>query len=102
MTQAASNTTKPRAYRLFALAAAVYTIGVVTFSAWSYFQHRTTLFKQIDQMLINATHAAEEIVGHISLQCVVETETFHEWGYVANQTELDRFLVTRYCFFGPQ
>jgi hypothetical protein len=89
MTEAAP--TKTRTYRLFALAAAVYTIGVVAFSAWSYIQHRAIILTQIDQTLINATHAAEQILGSIFIECAVETETLHEFGYANNQAELSRF-----------
>jgi hypothetical protein len=96
MTKSTPIAAKPQAYGLFALAAAIYATGVVTFSAWSYFQHRSIAFAQIDQVLINATHATEQILGSIFIECAVETETFHEFGYAANQAELSRFSKACY------
>ena len=82
---------KHRAYGLFAIAAAIYTLGVVAFSTWSYFEHRAILLAHIDESLINATHATEQIIGRIFIECAVEFETVHEPGHAANQAELDRF-----------
>jgi len=82
---------KQRSYGLFALAAGIYTAGVVAFSVWSYFQQRTNLLAQFDQSLINATHATEQILGNIFIMCAVETETTYELGYAANQGNLNRF-----------
>ena len=82
---------KQRSYGLFALAAGIYTAGVVAFSVWSYFQQRTNLLAQVDQSLINATHATEQILGNIFIMCAVETETAYELGYAANQENLNRF-----------
>jgi len=82
---------KQRNYGLFALAAGIYTAGVVAFSVWSYFQQRTNLLAQFDQSLINATHATEQILGNIFIMCAVETETAYELGYAANQKNLNRF-----------
>lgn len=82
---------KRRAYGLFVVAAAIYTLGVVAFSTWSYFGHRAILLAHIDESLINATRATEQIIGRIFIECAVEFETVHEPGHAANQAELDRF-----------
>jgi hypothetical protein len=84
---------KTRAYSLFAFAAMIYTAGVVAFSVWSYDQHRNLLLAHIDQSLINATHATEQILGDIYIQCAVETESLHELGYAANKKELSQFAT---------
>ena len=88
---------KHRAYGLFAIAAAIYTLGVVAFSTWSYFEHRAILLAHIDESLINATHATEQIIGRIFIECAVEFETVHEPGHAANRAELDHFTET--CHF---
>lgn len=82
---------KKKGYGLFALAATLYTAGVVAFSVWSFFQQRTNLLVQIDRSLINATHATEQILGDVFIACAVETGTVYELGYAANQEKLNRF-----------
>jgi len=82
---------KRKRYGPFVLAAAIYTTGVVAFSAWSYFQQRTNLLTQVDQALLNATHATEQILGGIFIECAVETETVYELGYASNREKLNRF-----------
>lgn len=88
-----SETTKKKrkGYGAFTLAAIAYMVGVIAFSIWSYFQQRTSLIEQIDQSLVNATHATEQILGHVFLACAVETETPQELGYAASQDNLNRF-----------
>jgi hypothetical protein len=88
---------KSRSYGLFVLAALIYTAGVVAFSAWSYYQQRASLLAHIDHSLINATHATEQILGNIFIECAVETETLHELGFAANKAELGRFATA--CHF---
>ncbi len=80
-----------KGYGLFALAAAIYTAGVIMFSVWSFFQQRTNLLAQVDRSLVNATHATEQILGNVFIACAVETETTYELGYAANQENLNRF-----------
>ncbi|MEN8255051.1 MAG: hypothetical protein ABFR33_06230 [Verrucomicrobiota bacterium] len=82
---------KQKGYGLFALAAAIYTAGVIAFSVWSYFQQRANLLAQVDRSLVNATHATEQILGNVFIACAVETETTYELGYAANQENLNRF-----------
>jgi hypothetical protein len=89
MTENASS--RQRGYGLFALAAAIYTAGVVAFSIWSYHMQRTNLLAQVDQSLVHATHAAEQILGAIFIECAVETETPFEVGLAANRKNLNRF-----------
>ena len=88
---ASSPPEKSRAYGLFATAAIIYTLGVIAFSAWSYFEHRAILLAHIDKSLIDATHATEQIIGTIFIECAVELETIHEGGYAATRIELDQF-----------
>jgi len=75
---------------LFVLAAFIYTVGVVSFSGWSYLRQRTNLHAQADQSLINATYATEQVLGGIFLECAVETESVLETGYAANKAKLDK------------
>ncbi len=82
---------KQKGYGPFALAATIYTAGVIAFSVWSYFQQRTNLLAQVDRSLVNATYATEQILGNIFIVCAVETETTCELGYVANQENLNHF-----------
>ena len=82
---------KQQGYGPFALAAAIYTAGVILFSVWSFFQQRTNLLAQFDRSLVNATYATEQILGNIFIVCAVETETIYEIGYAANQENLNRF-----------
>lgn len=82
---------KRKRYGPFVLAAAIYTAGVVAFSVWLYFQQRTNLLTQVDQALLNATHATEQILGGIFIECAVETETVYELGYASNREKLNRF-----------
>ncbi len=85
-------TVKKRAsYGLFVIAAAIYMAGVVAFSFWSFFQQRTNLLAQVDQSLVHATYATEQILGDIFITCAVEIETVYELGYAANQKNLNRF-----------
>ena len=89
MSESMDHSGKQRGYGLFVVAAAIYTAGVVAFSGWSYLRHRADLHAQVDQSLINATYATEQVLGGIFLECAVETETVHEMGYVANQAKLN-------------
>lgn len=82
---------KQKGYGLFALTAAIYTAGVIAFSVWSFFQQRANILAQVDRSLVNATHATEQILGNIFIECTVETETIYELGYAANQENLNRF-----------
>lgn len=82
---------KRKGFGLFGMAAVIYTVGVVAFSIWSYFQQRTNLLAQVDYELINATHATEQILGNIFITCAVETEASYELGYASNQNNLNRF-----------
>lgn len=82
---------KRKGYGLFALAAAIYTTGVIAFSLGSYFQQSNNLLEQVDLALLNATHATEQILGKIFLECAVETETVYELGYASNREKLNRF-----------
>ena len=82
---------KRKYYVPFFLAVVVYIAGVVAFSFWSYRQQRIHLFAEDDQLLINATHATEQILGALFIACAVETETPYEIGYAANQANLNRF-----------
>lgn len=82
---------KQNGYGLFILAAAIYTAGVIAFSIWSFFLQRSNLLEQVDQSLINATHATEQILGSVFIECAVEAETVYKLGYAANQQHLDRF-----------
>ena len=97
MSETMSNHNKRKGYGPFALAAALYTLGVISFSTWSYFQQRTNLLAQVDQSLINATHATEQILGSIFIACAVETKTIYELGYASNREKLNRF--SRDCRF---
>lgn len=81
------------AFSLFVIAAALYTAGVILFSIWSYGQQRAYLLEHIDRSLMNATHATEQILGPIYIQCAVETETLYDLGYTANKAELSRFAT---------
>lgn len=85
------STRKRRAYGLFAFAAAIYTLGVVAFSAWSYFQHRAMLVAHIDESLVHATHATEQILGHAFLSDIIATESYTASEYTDNQIELKQF-----------
>jgi len=80
-----------KSHGLFAFAAILYTAGVVVFSVWSFFQQRTNLLAQVDRALVNATHATEQILGNIFIECAVETETTQGLGLVVNQEKLNRF-----------
>jgi hypothetical protein len=82
---------KRKGFGLFVLAGTVYTAGVIAFSFWSYFQQRTNLVAEVDQSLIHATHATEQILGSIFIACAVETETSYELAYAGNQKNLNRF-----------
>lgn len=82
---------KRHGFGLFGMAAAIYTAGVIAFSIWSYFQQRTNLLAEVDQSLIHATHATEQILGNIFITCAVETEASYELGYASNQKDLNRF-----------
>lgn len=84
-------TGRKKGYGLFAMAATVYSTGIIAFSVWSYFQQRTNLLAQVDQSLIHATHATEQILGSIFINCAVETEKSYELGYMNNQKDLNRF-----------
>lgn len=85
------STKKHRAYGPFAIAAAIYTLGVVVFSAWSYFQHRTILLTHIDESLVHATHATEQILGRAFITNTITTESYNEGDYTDNQAELKQF-----------
>lgn len=84
-------TGRRKGYGLFAMAAAVYSTGVIAFSVWSYVQQRANLLAQVDLSLIHATHATEQILGNIFITCAVETEESYELGYADNQENLNRF-----------
>lgn len=87
----ATSTKNRRGYGPFATAAAIYALGVVAFSAWSYFEHRAMLLAHIDESMFNATHATEQIIGSIFIECAVTTESVHQPGYLTNQSKLNRF-----------
>ena len=76
---------------LFAVAAMSYMVGVVVFSIWSYLQERENILSQLDQSLINGTHATEQILGDISIECSVEIGTSQELGGVAKQKKINQF-----------
>jgi len=78
-------------YGLFALASTVYTVGIVAFSIWSYAQQRTNILAQVDQSLINATHATEQILGDIFLACAVEIDSPSDLSSAGNKSNLNRF-----------
>ncbi|MEN7972828.1 MAG: hypothetical protein ABFR47_03225 [Verrucomicrobiota bacterium] len=80
----------PKCRGRLVLVATIYTAGVIAFSFWSYFQQRTNLLSQVDQLLINGTHATEQILGDIFIACAVEIGTAEQLGYVENQKKLDR------------
>ncbi len=86
-----------KGYGPFLMAATLYTIGVLLFATWSYLQQRSTLLKQIDQSLIHATYATEQILGSIFIECAVEADSIYGLGYVANQKNLDHFASN--CHF---
>ena len=85
-------------YGLFGLAATIYTAGVITFAGWSYFQQRNNLLVQIDQSLIHATHATEQILGAVFIECAVKTDTPFESGHAHSLRNLNRFATD--CHFG--
>lgn len=76
---------------LFALAAIIYMAGVVVFSIWSYLQERENILSQLDRSLINGTHAIEQILGDIFIECSVEVGTSDELGGAAKQKKLNQF-----------
>lgn len=80
-----------QAYGRFVFAATIYAAGVIAFSTWSYFQHRATLLSQIDQSLVDATYATEQILGSIFIQCVTETDALFKLGYASNKKKLEQF-----------
>lgn len=82
---------KRKGFGLFAMAAALYTMGIISFCIWSYFQQRNNLLEKVDQSLINATYATEQILGEIFITCAVETEAPYTLGYITNQKNLNRF-----------
>ena len=83
--------TTRKGYGLFIFAAAIYTVGVLSFSTWSFFQQRTNLIDQIDQSLINATHATEQILGHVLIECAVEAHGVYDLDVASNKKNLDHF-----------
>jgi hypothetical protein len=85
-------------YGLFGLAATIYTAGVVAFAGWSYVQQRNNLLSQVDQSLIHATHATEQILGNVFIECAVTTDTAFESGHAHSQDNLNRFAED--CHFG--
>jgi hypothetical protein len=78
-------------YRLFAFAAAIYMAGVVAFSAWSYYQHRAIVENHIDEMLIHAAYATEQILGREFIEHTVETDAINRDEYLTKQDKLTRF-----------
>jgi hypothetical protein len=58
---------------------------------------RTNLLAQIDQSLIHATYAAEQILGTIFIECAVATGNPFEVGLAANRKSLNQFA--RDCRF---
>ncbi len=84
---------KRRGYGLFVFAAAVYSAGVLAFSIWAYFQHRTNVLAQIDGALVDATYATEQILGKIFIQCAVETGKLQELGRAENKENLEQFAA---------
>ncbi len=88
---------KQKVYGLFSLTAAIYTTGVIVFSVWSYFQQRCNLREAVDHSLINATHATEQILGRIFIECAVEANEVYGLGSASNQQNLDRFASN--CHF---
>jgi hypothetical protein len=85
-------------FGLFGLAAAIYTAGVVAFAGWSFIQQRNNLLSQVDQSLMHATHATEQILGTIFIECAVTTDTAFEAGHAHSQENLNRFAED--CHFG--
>ena len=50
-------------YGYFFIAAAMYMLGIVIFSTWSFFEQRALLMTHIDESLINTTFAIEQIIA---------------------------------------
>jgi hypothetical protein len=90
MTPMDGNSKKRGNYGPFALAVALYVSGAIGFAAWSYYQHSHLVTGYIDQSLINATHSVEQILGAISIECAVETESNESLG-ASSQGKLDHF-----------
>ncbi len=85
------NNRNPGNYGLFALAVALYISGVVAFSAWSYNQHRRLLLNHVDQALVNATQATEQILGSLSIECAIKTGSIQGMGYAEDRKKLEHF-----------
>lgn len=83
--------TTRKGYGLFIFSAVIYTVGVLSFSTWSFFQQRTNLIAQVDQSLINATHATEQILGHVFIECAVEAHGVYDLNVASNKKNLDHF-----------
>jgi len=84
------NSKKQGNYGPFALAVALYVSGAIGFTAWSYHQHSRLLIGYIDQSLLNATHSVEQILGSISIECALETESNESLG-ASSQGKLNHF-----------
>jgi len=80
MTPMDENSKKRGNYGPFALAVALYVSGAIGFTAWSYHRQSHLLIGYIDRSLLNATHSAEQILGAISIECAVETESNESLG----------------------
>ena len=81
---------KPRLGR-FAIAAAIYAAGVVAFTLWTYYTHRTTLLDHFDTSLKNAAYAAREIVGDDYAEDLLLVGSTNSPAYATCQKQLGRF-----------
>jgi hypothetical protein len=87
---------KPKSYGWFAIAAAVYTLGVAAFSVWSYVAQKKNLLQHVDRSLLTATYATEQILGPdfiLSLTADSKNDFVENDSYADRKKRLDIFTA---------
>ncbi|WP_372807429.1 hypothetical protein [Pontiella sp.] len=85
----------------FAFAAAVYSVGIMAFSGWSYITHRRMLLDDIDATLSTGTYAVREMLCHDEDHCIAVIRDAESASYETFRKKLDRFATkSGFAFVG--
>ncbi len=79
-----------RHYGRYALATAIFIIGVVCFCVWSYINHRQDVMEKIDSALVHAAYAARELVEDGNVENLILIDGSYAPDYVKHQNKLGR------------
>ncbi len=82
---------KHRFYGRFAVVAALYTLGVVLFTAWAYFDHSRLLTERLDEKLSGALYACREIIDTDFLTRIKSTDNARSEDYRKSREKLSRY-----------